>query len=97
MSETRLSFPLTAPVPLRSLRPLPAMSRLICMWEVPLDSDRYLRTITCSKSKGSSALVGYAAVDAPSEWLDPFANYLTCDPSGGNSGDTSIDIFGLNN
>lgn len=49
------------------------------------------------KSKNYSGLVGYAAVDADSSWLVPFANYLTCDPSGNNSGDTSIDIFGLNN
>ncbi|KAF9650722.1 glycoside hydrolase family 72 protein [Thelephora ganbajun] len=49
------------------------------------------------KSKSSSALVGYAAVDASSDWLDPFANYLTCDPNGNGSGDTSIDLFGLNN
>lgn len=49
------------------------------------------------KSKSSSALVGYAAVDADSSWLDPFANYLTCDPNGKGSGDSSIDLFGLNN
>ena len=67
------------------------------MWDVPLYSCRYSRVTTSSKSKSSSALVAYAAVDAPSEWLDPFANYLTCDPSGNGSGDTSIDLFGLNN
>jgi hypothetical protein len=60
-------------------------------------SSRYSLVTTCSKSKSLSGLVGYAAVDADSTWLDPFANYLTCDPSGNNSGDTSIDIFGLNN
>lgn len=49
------------------------------------------------KSKNLAGLVGYAAVDADSTWLDPFANYLTCDPNGNGSGDTSIDIFGLNN
>jgi hypothetical protein len=49
------------------------------------------------KSKSSGALVGYAAVDADSTWLDPFANFLTCDPNGNGSGDTSIDLFGLNN
>ncbi|KAL4243204.1 1,3-beta-glucanosyltransferase [Abortiporus biennis] len=49
------------------------------------------------QSKGSSALVGYAAVDADSTWLDPLANYLSCDPSGANSGNTAIDLFGLNN
>jgi len=48
-------------------------------------------------SKSSSALVGYAAVDADSSWLDPLANYLSCDPDGNNSGATALDIFGLNN
>ncbi|KAH8100479.1 Glucanosyltransferase-domain-containing protein [Cristinia sonorae] len=48
-------------------------------------------------SKGSSALVGYAAIDGNDNWLDPLANYLSCDPSGANSGDTAIDLFGLNN
>lgn len=48
-------------------------------------------------SKSLPGLVGYAAVDADSSWLDPFANYLTCDPNGNGAGDTSIDIFGLNN
>ena len=42
-------------------------------------------------------MVGYAAVDADSNWLDPFANFLTCDPNGNGSGDYSIDLFGLNN
>ncbi|CAL1696352.1 unnamed protein product [Somion occarium] len=48
-------------------------------------------------SKSSSALVGYAAIDGDSTWIDPLANYLSCDPSGGNSGNTAIDLFGLNN
>lgn len=43
------------------------------------------------KSKGSSALVGYASTDG-SGWRDPLAEYLTCD-----SEDTSIDLYGLNN
>jgi 1,3-beta-glucanosyltransferase GAS1 len=49
-----------------------------------------------SKSKGSSALVGYAAVDAPKEWRNPFADYLSCDISGQNSGDvsTTVHFFG---
>lgn len=67
------------------------------MWEGPLCSNRHSRVTTYSKSKNSNALVAYAAVDASSEWLDPFANYLTCDPNGKGSGDTSIDLFGLNN
>jgi len=49
------------------------------------------------KSKSINALVGYAAVDAPKSWRNPFADYLSCDISGQNSGDTSVDIYGLNN
>jgi len=48
------------------------------------------------KSKSSSALVAYAAINGDATWLDPLANYLSCDPSNGNSGDTAIDLFGLN-
>lgn len=43
------------------------------------------------KSKGSSALVGYASTDG-SEWRDPLANYLACDAE-----TDSLDIYGLNN
>ncbi|ELU44563.1 glycoside hydrolase family 72 protein [Rhizoctonia solani AG-1 IA] len=43
------------------------------------------------KSKGSSALVGYASTDG-SGWRDPLANYLACDRD-----DDSLDIYGLNN
>jgi hypothetical protein len=46
-------------------------------------------------SKSSSALVGYAAIDGG--WRRPFADYLGCDPSGANSGATSLDLYGLNN
>ena len=63
----------------------------------PLHPGRNLSVISCRNSKSSTALVGYAAVDADSTWLDPLANYLTCDPSGNGSGASSIDIFGLNN
>ncbi|KAG1758003.1 carbohydrate-binding module family 43 protein/Glycoside hydrolase family 72 protein [Suillus lakei] len=45
----------------------------------------------------SSALVGYASIDGDATWLDPLANYLSCDPSGSNSGATALDLFGLNN
>ncbi|KAH9947943.1 Glucanosyltransferase-domain-containing protein [Amylocystis lapponica] len=45
----------------------------------------------------STALVGYASIDAPSNWKDPFANYMSCDPSNSNSGATAIDLYGLNN
>ncbi|CCO26179.1 1,3-beta-glucanosyltransferase gel4 [Rhizoctonia solani AG-1 IB] len=43
------------------------------------------------KSKGSSALVGYASTDG-SGWRDPLATYLACDGD-----DDSLDIYGLNN
>ncbi|KAI0343991.1 hypothetical protein BDW22DRAFT_1328054 [Trametopsis cervina] len=49
------------------------------------------------KSKSSSALVGYAAIDADLSWLSPFANYLSCDTTGKNSDATALDLFGLNN
>ncbi|TFK36800.1 glycoside hydrolase family 72 protein [Crucibulum laeve] len=48
------------------------------------------------KSKGSSALVGYAAINGASNWRDALANYLSCDPSNANSDSTSIDLYGLN-
>jgi hypothetical protein len=48
-------------------------------------------------SKSSSALVGYAAIDGDPTWIVPLASYLSCDPSGNNSGGTAIDLFGLNN
>jgi len=46
------------------------------------------------KSKSQSALVGYGTIDGD---IEPYAAYLSCDPSGSNSDSTSIDIFGLNN
>ena len=49
------------------------------------------------QSKGSSALVGYAAIDGDSTWRDPLANYLSCDVTSSNSGSTAIDLYGLNN
>ncbi|KAI0768590.1 Glucanosyltransferase-domain-containing protein [Trametes elegans] len=49
------------------------------------------------KSISSSALVGYAAIDGDDNWVVPLAEYLGCDPTDSNSGDSSIDIFGLNN
>ncbi|KAJ7693693.1 carbohydrate-binding module family 43 protein/Glycoside hydrolase family 72 protein [Mycena rosella] len=55
------------------------------------DIKAYLTSIS------SSALVGYAAIDGPADFLDPLANYLSCDPSGSNSGSSAIDLFGLNN
>jgi len=48
-------------------------------------------------SKSSTALVGYASIDADDTWLDSFANYLSCDPSNSNSDSSAIDLFGLNN
>ncbi|KAG6866022.1 hypothetical protein C0991_009430 [Blastosporella zonata] len=48
------------------------------------------------KSQSSSVLVGYAAINGQDTFLDPLANYLSCDLTGANSDSTSIDIFGLN-
>lgn len=48
-------------------------------------------------SKSSTALVAYAAIDAPSTWRLPLASYLSCDVSGTNSGATALDLYGLNN
>ncbi|KAI9066719.1 carbohydrate-binding module family 43 protein [Trametes sanguinea] len=45
----------------------------------------------------SSALIGYAAIDGDDNWVLPLAEYLSCDPSGANSGSSAIDLFGLNN
>lgn len=56
-----------------------------------------LNVFSLSTSIKSSALVGYASIDGDATWLDPLANYLSCDPSGSNSGATAIDLFGLNN
>ncbi|KAI9572583.1 carbohydrate-binding module family 43 protein/Glycoside hydrolase family 72 protein [Boletus coccyginus] len=55
------------------------------------DAKSYLNSIQ------STALVGYAAIDGDSSWILPLAEYLSCDPSGANSGSTAIDIYGLNN
>jgi len=55
------------------------------------DIKAYLSSIS------SSALVGYASIDGDSNWRDPLANYLGCDPSSQNSGTTAIDLYGLNN
>lgn len=49
------------------------------------------------QSKGSSALVGYAAIDGDATWRDPLANYLSCDATSSGSGSTAIDLYGLNN
>ncbi|KAJ7481363.1 Glucanosyltransferase [Mycena galericulata] len=48
-------------------------------------------------SISSPALVGYAATDGDVTAISALAEYLSCIPSGKNSGGTSIDIFGLNN
>ncbi|KAI0374477.1 hypothetical protein BV20DRAFT_1049270 [Pilatotrama ljubarskyi] len=55
------------------------------------DVRAYLNSIS------SSALVGYAAIDGDDNWVLPLAEYLSCDPTGSNSGSTAIDLFGLNN
>jgi hypothetical protein len=49
------------------------------------------------KSINSSALVGYASIDSASDFRLDLADYLSCDPSGSNSGSTAIDLYGLNN
>ncbi|KAJ7659508.1 Glucanosyltransferase-domain-containing protein [Mycena rosella] len=54
------------------------------------DIRAYLNSIS------SSALVGYAAIDGPSAFVDDTANYLACDRSA-TSATASIDLFGLNN
>ncbi|KAG5653495.1 hypothetical protein H0H81_012705 [Sphagnurus paluster] len=48
------------------------------------------------KSKSSSVLVGYAAINGAGNFRDPLANYLSCDNSGANVDSTAIDIYGLN-
>ncbi|KAJ7463491.1 1,3-beta-glucanosyltransferase [Mycena galericulata] len=55
------------------------------------DVKAYLSSIS------SPVLVGYAAKDGNITAISPLAEYLSCDPSGKDSGSTSIDIFGLNN
>lgn len=55
------------------------------------DTKAYLNSIN------SKALVGYASIDGASNWVDPLATYLTCDPSNQNSGNSAIDLFGSNN
>ncbi|KAJ7787261.1 glycoside hydrolase family 72 protein [Mycena olivaceomarginata] len=55
------------------------------------DIKAYLTSIS------SSALVGYADIDGASSFRDAVSAYLSCDPSGAGKGDTSIDLFGLNN
>ncbi|KAJ3506093.1 hypothetical protein NLJ89_g7068 [Agrocybe chaxingu] len=52
--------------------------------------------VRLTKSKDSSALVGYAAINGASNWREPLANYLSCDLTGSNSDATAIDIYGLN-
>ncbi|KAF5356108.1 hypothetical protein D9756_004039 [Leucocoprinus leucothites] len=49
------------------------------------------------KSKSSNALVGYSSIDGPQEFRVSLANYLSCDPTSGNSDASAIDLYGLNN
>jgi hypothetical protein len=44
-----------------------------------------------SRSKNLDILIGYAAINGDRTWIDPLANYLSCD-----SDETAIDLFGLN-
>ncbi|KAF8139839.1 carbohydrate-binding module family 43 protein/Glycoside hydrolase family 72 protein [Boletus edulis] len=55
------------------------------------DTKAYLNSIK------STALVGYASIDGDPSLVLPLAEYLSCDPSGSNSGATAIDLYGLNN
>jgi hypothetical protein len=48
------------------------------------------------RSKNSNALVGYAAINGPSDFRMPLANYLSCDPTNSNSDAFAIDLYGLN-
>jgi 1,3-beta-glucanosyltransferase GAS1 len=50
-----------------------------------------------SKSKNLNQLVGYAAIDSDQSIRNALADFLSCDPSGGNSDATAIDLYGLNN
>ncbi|KAJ7152709.1 1,3-beta-glucanosyltransferase [Mycena crocata] len=54
------------------------------------DVRAYLNSIS------SSALVGYAAMDGPSAWVDNVADFLACDRSS-SSPAAAIDLYGLNN
>lgn len=81
-----------------SSRLRPVISRHICQFAYPIHNNNtdvflfYLRN-----SKSLSTLVGYAAIDGDATWIVPLASYLSCDPSGSDSGNAAIDIFGLNN
>jgi 1,3-beta-glucanosyltransferase GAS1 len=50
-----------------------------------------------SKSKNLNQLVGYAAIDGDQSIRNALADYLSCDPSSGNSDAFAIDLYGLNN
>ena len=60
----------------------------------PLEIHKF--TWVFRKSKSSSALVGYAAINGATNFREPLANFLSCDPSGANSDSTAIDLYGLN-
>lgn len=76
-------------------RPPPVISRLICSFKLILHWSSCLRSFSASKS--SPVLVGYAAIDGPTGFRKAMAEFLTCDPSGGGSGSTAIDLYGFNN
>ncbi|KAF9455007.1 carbohydrate-binding module family 43 protein [Macrolepiota fuliginosa MF-IS2] len=48
------------------------------------------------RSKNSNALVGYGAINGASNFRMPLANFLSCDPTNGNSDAFAIDLYGLN-
>ena len=97
ISGTKSLLALTKLALRHSSRPRPVIPRHICQFAYPVhnsDAD-----VSCSQrnSKSLSTLVGYAAIDGDATWIVPLASYLSCDPSGSNSGNDVIDIFGLNN
>lgn len=48
-------------------------------------------------SKSSGALVGYASIDGAANFKIPLAEFMSCDPTGSNSGTSALDLYGLNN
>jgi len=48
------------------------------------------------KSKSLTTLTGYTSIDGDDNWVVGLASYFGCDPSGSNSGDSALDIFGIN-
>ena len=93
MSGTRSLLLPMRPQPCRSSKRPLVTSKHTCKWRGVRIGHSLLTILTIhSKSKNLNILVGYAAIDADRSWLDPLANYLSCE-----SDEESLDIFGLNN